>query len=753
MTAITTPSISQIIQEFLDAMSSGGVTYSGTVIDDGDLHRFRIDDDKPGTLNGWYVFYSDGIPSGAFGSWKTGQSSTWCSKQPNELTVDERRDQQSRMQAAKLKRTNAIKAQHKEAATKALEIWTHTDWTNEHPYLTRKQVRAHGVKVTTREITWKASYADHAQTIPANSLIVPMWGDDRQLKSLQFIYAHKPDIGRDKTFVKGGQKKATYHTIANPKHGDNGVGDVLYICEGYGTGATIHEVTGEATVIAWDTGNLGDVGRVMRQKFPTKQIIFAADNDQWTDTPIKNPGVTKARTAAAQIRGVVVIPKFKDTKGRPTDFNDLCAREGADVVRRQLTPQQPKAADTSAGIDPGSIFPNIPGLSLKADESPHAHLTNAIAILKHDGRWRHKLAFNEFSNDIEAVSDLPVEKGTPGPWTDNYDSKTTAWLADQCNLRLNTKIVSEAVATVARDNPFHPVRDELNALVWDGIDRLNDWVHDFLGVENKSLYSQSVGRCFLIASVARIFDPGCKHDVALILEGGQGKGKSSAVRILGGEHTLDTSFEIGSKDGYSAIQGSWFVELAELDSLSRTATSRIKAFFSSSFDVYRPPYARRAIKVARQCVFIGTVNHSEYLEDETGNRRFWPIECGEIDLEGLANARDQLFAEAVHRYRAGESWWFKDQALNDEATDEQKKRYRGDLWSEMLQNYIAEKGGLFSDEISTYDLLTKALFVEPDKIERKHEMRVGKCMQHIGWSKIRKRTPNGLISAYKKIGT
>src|SRR5581483_7104435 len=192
----------------------------------------------------------------------------------------------------------------------------------------------------------------------------------------------------------------------------------------------------------------------------------------------------------------------------------------------------------------------------------------------------------------------------------------------------------QAVQTAARDRPIHPVKAYLHALLWDGVQRVDTWLSAYLGAEDTE-YARAVGSRWLISAVARIYRPGVKADCCLILEGPQGIKKSTALRTLAGEYFTDELADLGSKDAALQIRGVWIVEISELDSLARSEIASIKAFMSRTADRFRPPFGKRVVECPRQCVFAGTVNHTEYLRDETGARRFWPVLCGTIDIEAL----------------------------------------------------------------------------------------------------------------------
>ena len=196
----------------------------------------------------------------------------------------------------------------------------------------------------------------------------------------------------------------------------------------------------------------------------------------------------------------------------------------------------------------------------------------------------------------------------------------------------------------------------LDSLKWDGRPRLDKMLHAYFGAKDTE-YSSRVGAMFLIAMVARIRRPGCKADYAH-LRGAAGQGEIQALRHIGdGRWFSDRLPDLHSKDASVHLRGKWLVEVAELDKMNRAETNTLKAFITTQVEDYRPPYGRYGVKEPRQCLFVGTTNDSEYLRDETGARRFWPVLCGVLDPDGLARDRDMLFAEAVERFNKGEKWW------------------------------------------------------------------------------------------------
>lgn len=377
---------------------------------------------------------------------------------------------------------------------------------------------------------------------------------------------------------------------------------------------------------------------------------------------------------------------------------------------------------------------------------------NVFYVLDTLSEWRGVIAFDEFANRTVKTRTTPF--GAPvGEWTNSDDLELGLWLSEHVDfVGANDQAIMQGVALAAHKNRIHPPRDYLNSLKWDGTERLEFWLKkvfeavELNGHPDGNEYLKRVGEKFMIGAVARIFEPGCKFDNMLVLEGKQGRGKSTAIRILFGDWFSDTQLELQNKDAYAQLDGIWGYEIGEMDAFSRAEATRVKAFVTSQVDRYRAAFERRPESHARSTVFIGTTNQDEYLKDPTGARRFWPVRVSEdVNFDALRAERDQLWAEAVARYRAGEKWHVTPQEQEDYFAAEQKAREVPDPWFDAIEDWLQTEPASAHQYAAGYriiDVLKGAVgfHVERAAPTRQESQRVASILRQLGYERYREST-------------
>lgn len=442
------------------------------------------------------------------------------------------------------------------------------------------------------------------------------------------------------------------------------------------------------------------------------------------------------------------------------------------ILDKQLSVLRRRLNSTGDLMKPGARPAWANRLRLDLSGTPERNEANVIIALSSDPDFAGTIAFDEFRQEVVVLQPVPwdaQDMDYPRPWEDSDDIRLAEWLQHR-EVNVAPLVVGRSVGAVAREHCIHPVRAYLGSLHWDGTPRIETWASRYLGAAPTDL-THAMGSLWLISAIARIYRPGVKADHMLILEGEQGARKSTALKILAGEEWFtDELPDLGSKDAAIHMQGVWIVEIAELDAIGRAEVSRIKAFLTRTTDRFRPPYGRHTVEIKRQCVFAGTVNPDTYLRDETGNRRFWPIRCGEIDIEALRRDRDQLWAEAVARFNDGAIWWIEDKALLQASREEQDKRYQSDAWDGLIDRWLTHatrrvnKGYAGCDDwqdeeferleplrdVSVGEVLAEAIGIEPARWTKPDQMRVGSWLTSRNWERYQRRTGEAREWRYRK---
>lgn len=394
---------------------------------------------------------------------------------------------------------------------------------------------------------------------------------------------------------------------------------------------------------------------------------------------------------------------------------------------------------------------------------------NADTLLTYHPDWHQVLKYNEVTKDvIPAGGPLIDYENTPAQIT----SGVKYWLQrhPEYSLALATKDVMGAILHAAKSNAFDPLKDYLNGLIWDGVDRLDTFLEHYCGAQTKdgtgkdiTEHIRKISRRWLISAVARGLDPGCKVDTVLILEGEQGIKKSMLLDALGGEWFADSAINIADKDSKMLAGRSWIVEMPELSAMHASETESQKAFFSSRVDKFRPPYGYAIEVFPRRCVFVGSTNDERYMNDITGNRRYWAARCGDFLIKQARRDRDQIWAQAVAVYKASstcaqcaaakdgeercpEHRWWLNQAENKVLESINNQRLKNE-YAEAILDYIlkiepAKRPGAFS----MYDIATRILSLTADRLNSQHPA-IGRALKTLGFEKDR-RMENGIRTVW-----
>lgn len=358
----------------------------------------------------------------------------------------------------------------------------------------------------------------------------------------------------------------------------------------------------------------------------------------------------------------------------------------------------------------------------------------------------HLLGYNEFTNNIEFLRPAPWHRVTHPvkSWSDDEAILCKYFMSNMWKFEPTTNLVHEAALKVAKDKRFHPVREYLQDLKWDGVRRCHQWLSEVMGAAD-NMYTREVGLKFLVAAVKRIFEPGCKFDYLLTLEGKQGTYKSTVFEILATRKDwyADPNMDIMNKDSVFMLFGKWIVEMPEMQTHFRAETTAMKGFLSRSVDRARMPYGRIMADFPRQCVFGGTINPENdtdlgWLKDTTGNRRYWPVQVGEVKMPNLDNLRlivHQLWAEAYQLYLDGVNVYLDDAKLIEMAQVEQNRRLGRDPWQESIETWIDAPQNIvisiFPGDVIFKDCIGGSL----DQYGVKEMSRVAKVMTSLGWEK------------------
>jgi predicted P-loop ATPase len=491
----------------------------------------------------------------------------------------------------------------------------------------------------------------------------------------------------------------------------------VFVCEGE------KDVDNLRTLGVTATTNPGGAG-----KWRAEYAIFLKDRDVVILPDNDAAGIAHAYQVKKLVSGIAKTARILrlpdlDEKG---DVSDWIAKghDAADLAELLLGLQEQPDIETADWINQCATTKN---------GEPLPTLENALIAARNDAKLKDNLTFNEMLM-------TPMQEDNPHrrPLEDNDVTRAQEYLQISGLKRISADTVRQAIVAYSMEHRYHPVVDYLNNLQWDSTPRS---LHTYLGADNTD-YNKAICSMFLISMVARIYQPGCKVDHMLVLEGPQGVKKSMACRVLfGDEYFSDNLPEItAGKDVSVHLRGKWGIEIAELHAFNKAESTLLKQFVSRQHERYRPPYGHMEVDEPRQCVFIGTTNKSTYLKDETGGRRFWPLKTGNINIEALVRDRNQLLAQAAEEFHREVPWW-PDHELEETVTAEQHARYDQDAWLPIIQAWLDDRVN-HQASYTVAEIAIGALYVSKAHIDRGTQLRIANVLRELKYEFKHRRSGN-----------
>jgi putative DNA primase/helicase len=733
----------------------------------GKVRRFDVIDvdGRKKKNRGWYAFYADSRPAGVVCDHAIGVKHTWKYQgEIKQFSKEEWEQERKRMRAENKRRHDEQLEAYAAATRKArAKIELSSPAKPDHAYLVKKRIGPH-----------------NARSI-GKALLIPIYGPDAEIQSLQ-------EIGTDgfKKMFPGAPSKMGYTVLGKEPQ----AASIIVICEGWATGATIAEAVHESSVlVAFSATNLPLIADMAAKKYRHARLIIAADDDNATEKKTgTNPGMKAATQAARATCADLAVPVFSETDG--TDFNDMTdTAQIRDIILKsrpigakiETSPPPPAEYDEPhyLDIDPDDI-------DYDPDYAPAVLLdpvTDIVEALKKAPvtDWRDLLAYGDkgeiqprdfgnmrlllihheemaavFRKDLFAsqitVTNAPWDNvRTPRHFTDDDIAHCREWLQRHGSKPSQGETL-EAIRLAANHNAFDPVKDYLLSTKWDGKPRLDQMLTYYFGADPTG-FTPVASAKFMISAVARALAPGCKVDTMLILEGPQGAKKSSGIAALFGEDVTRSSTNLfdSAKVAVEIMTGAWCIEVAEMAALlkQQNANEKIKAIITTQVDTVRLSYARVTSQFPRRSILVATINPGDngYLSDMTGNRRYWPVVVKNIDIDAIRADRDQLWAEAVARYKAHEAWWLESSEMVLCAEQEAAERVEMHPWDDWLQNdydFINREFVTISDAFASLGI--------PARDRNMHAQKtISGSLRRLGFDKINKKLNGRVVKVWSRI--
>lgn len=423
-------------------------------------------------------------------------------------------------------------------------------------------------------------------------------------------------------------------------------------------------------------------------------------------------------------------------------LTDALPPEAMDAAKAAVKGSEREVSHVMRPAWEDSLRWNNSGTALRNDTG------NLAILLENLTEWQSVFRYDEARDRLYWAEAPPPVPGLRSPEKDSaigdYDYiYISQWFALQARFQVAFKKdqIQDAVYARGWSNRHNSLLAHLDSLQWDGVTRANTWLSEYLGVEDTP-YARFVGRAWLISTMARAYRPGCKADHVLVLEGRQGVGKTSTFEIIAGEWHLPDVPRVDNKDARGILATAWIAEFSELAALKGVEQQKVKSFITERVDKFRPPYGRNFVSRPRRCVFAGSTNEAEWIQDSTGGRRFWPVRVTRVAFQELSRDREALLAEARDLYRAGELWHPGYEGEIEQLIKEQQAvRIETDPWERLIAQWIEKRRQIDKDYSPSIADGLVACGVSVDRWTQAESRRVGKCLRALGWMK--KKATNG----------
>lgn len=388
-----------------------------------------------------------------------------------------------------------------------------------------------------------------------------------------------------------------------------------------------------------------------------------------------------------------------------------------------------------------------PTFALNARGEPLHTSDNVVRALTTSAEWAENIRLSELDGETKLmrppewdadIRPADMAETYPRSLSESDVARLAIWLDRRHRIRPAKSDLYDALGVVAERYRYHPIRDYLAGLDWDGVPRIERWLTTYLGVEDTAV-ARLAGPWWLAQAVRRVMEPGTKADYVVVLEGAQGAGKSTSLETLcpDREWFMDSHVDLsGSREGPIGLRGKWICEFGELASMERVSPEQLKSFLSRRTDRYRPLFGRLSIDVPRQSVFAGTTNEAEYLRDDTGGRRFWPVVVGQVDLDRIARDRDQLWAEAAYWYYDAQRTWPSREEQDAVFGPAQEARRIENPHRESIVRWLMKSPLLWTNGVTATEVCVEALGLKPGDLrpgKGSAWSNVATVMRSLGW--------------------